>query len=82
MHAGGRPRKEVQKHIKDLPDKEYFTVQEVVEFTGLHSKTIQARLRDGTLRGKKLGKSWKIYRESLVNVEVDTDLNIESEVKS
>lgn len=64
----GRPRKDIERaKYKKLPqpleneDGElYFTVAQVVEYTGLHEQTIQARLRDGTLKGKKLGKCWYI----------------------
>jgi excisionase family DNA binding protein len=79
-HApGGRPRKQIAVDPAALPDKPYFTVGEVVALTGLHKETIQARLQDGTLSGKKLGGIWKIYRSSLVNDKVDADLNIENQ---
>lgn len=64
--GAGRPRKTIAIPEDQLPDKPYFTVPEVAEITGYHVRTIQARLRDGTLAGKKLGKEWHIYRESLL----------------
>lgn len=76
-HPGGRPRKAITIPDDVLPDKDVFTVPEIAEITGLHVRTIQARLRDGTLQGKRLGGTWKIYRDSLVNDKVDSDLNIE-----
>lgn len=76
-HPGGRPRKAITIPDDVLPDKEAFTVPEIAELTGLHVRTIQARLRDGTLQGKRLGGTWRIYRDSLVNGKVETDLNIE-----
>lgn len=76
-HPGGRPRKPLTMPADAIPMKDFFTVQEAAELTNSHVRTIQARLRDGTLRGKKLGKSWKIYRDSLLNEKVDVDLNIE-----
>ena len=77
-HPGGRPRKTITIPDEVLPDgKEWFTVPEIAELTGYHVRTIQARLRDGTLQGKRLGGTWKIYRDSLVNDKVDSDLNIE-----
>lgn len=76
-HPGGRPRKAITIPDDVLPDKEAFTVPEVAELTGLHVRTIQARLRDGTLQGKRLGGTWRIYRDSLINDKVGTDLNIE-----
>jgi excisionase family DNA binding protein len=36
-----------------------------VKATGLHKHTIQARLREGSLRGKKIGREWRIYKDSL-----------------
>lgn len=74
-HPGGRPRKEVT--AADIPQQDYFTVQEVAAILDVHKHTVQARLRDGTLQGKKLGGVWRIYRDSLVNDKVAADLNIE-----
>ncbi len=74
-HPGGRPRKTIA--AADIPQQDYFTVAEAAALTGTHVHTIQARLRDGTLPGKKLGGTWKIYRHSLLNEKVDVDLNIE-----
>ena len=76
-HPGGRPRKAITIPDDVLPDKQVFTVPEVAEITGYHVRTIQARLRDGTLEGKRVGGTWRIYRDSLVNGKVDSDLNIE-----
>lgn len=75
-HAGGRPRKKIS--AAEIPQKDFFTVAEAAEITGTHIHTVQARLRDGTLKGKKLGKSWRIYRESLLNAKVEANLNIEN----
>ena len=74
-HPGGRPRKEVT--AADIPQQDYFTVQQAAEILDVHKHTVQARLRDGTLKGKKLGGVWRIYRDSLVNDKVAADLNIE-----
>ena len=74
-HPGGRPRKELTAH--DIPQQDYFTVLEAAQLTGTHIHTIQARLRDGSLKGKKLGGVWKIYRDSLTNAKVDHNLTIE-----
>lgn len=63
-HPGGRPRKAVTTTV-ELPDKSFFTVAEVAEILGVHIHTVQARLRDGTLKGKKLGKEWRIYPDSI-----------------
>ena len=74
-NPGGRPRKEVT--AADIPQQDYFTVQEAAAILDVHKHTVQARLRDGTLKGKKLGGVWRIYRDSLVNDKVAADLNIE-----
>lgn len=57
-----------------IPEQQYFTVAEVAAMTGSHIHTIQRRLREGKLQGKKLGREWKIYAES-VNAEVAADFN-------
>lgn len=67
-NTGGRPRKCLVLKADDIPQKAYFTVKEAAELTGTHIHTIQARLRDGTLKGKKLGKEWRIYQDSLIQV--------------
>lgn len=74
-HPGGRPRKRLT--VSEIPQQDFFTVAEAAEITGTHIHTVQARLRDGTLKGKKLGKTWRIYHESLLNEKVEADLNIE-----
>ena len=76
-HPGGRPRKVLTMPASAIPDTLYLTVPEAAALTHSHVRTIQARLRDGTLKGKKLGGVWRIYPESLTNAKVDVDLNIE-----
>ena len=74
-HPGGRPRKTLT--VADVPQQDYFTVKEAADILGVHIHTVQARMRDGTLKGKKLGGIWRIYRDSLINEKVGADLNIE-----
>lgn len=76
-HAGGRPRKDISLNISEISPQKYLTVSKVEKITGLHRHTIQARLRDGTLRGKKIGGIWKIFSKSIVNDKVVADFNIE-----
>ena len=65
-HPGGRPRKELSGTITQEPENgTYYTVDEVAEVLGVHRRTVQARLRDGTLNGKKLSGVWRIYKDSL-----------------
>lgn len=64
--AGGRPRKRLLIAPETMQGEQaYYTVPEVAALTHSHVRTIQARLRDGTLKGKKLGGTWRIYPESL-----------------
>lgn len=66
-HPGGRPRKELSGVIAQEPGNGvYYTVDEAAELLGVHRHTVQARLRDGTLRGKKLSGVWRIYADSLL----------------
>lgn len=65
MNKGGRPRKAIQAQAIET-DAPYYTVDDVVKATGLHKHTIQARLREGSLRGKKIGREWRIYKDSLL----------------
>lgn len=65
-HPGGRPRKELSGIITQEPaNGTYYTVEEAADLLGVHVRTVQARLRDGTLKGKKLSGTWKIYKDSL-----------------
>lgn len=66
-HPGGRPRKELSGNITQKPaNGVYYTVEEAADLLGVHIHTIQARLRDGTLKGKKLSGVWRIYKDSLL----------------
>ena len=64
-HPGGRPRKDLKATNEEPANGIFYTVEEAVQITGLHRRTIQARLRDGSLKGKKLSGVWRIYRDSL-----------------
>lgn len=61
----GRPRKQLVGIIEEEPKNgKYYTVEEVAEILGVHVRTVQARLRDGTIKGRKLSGIWKIYKDS------------------
>ena len=61
----GRPVKDIPKTTTPPKNGIYYTVTEAVELLGLHRHTIQARLRDGSIRGKLTGNTWKIYKDAL-----------------
>ena len=72
-NPGGRPRKQLSGTITQGPENgRYYTVDEVAELLGVHRRTVQARLRDGTLKGKKLSGVWRIYKDSVQGREGDT----------
>ena len=65
-HPGGRPRKELAKRTSIEPENgRYYTVNEVAAILGVHPHTVQARLRDGTIKGRKLSGIWKIYKDEI-----------------
>ncbi|XMB85291.1 helix-turn-helix domain-containing protein [Mycoplasmatota bacterium WC44] len=45
--------------------KELFSPQEVAMILDVHVKTVRRYLRDGTLKGIKIGGSWKVSLEEL-----------------
>ena len=55
---------EVQGGIGMLDEKLY-TVADVAEVTGLTSRTIRNYLKDGTLRGQKIGVQWRFTEEEI-----------------
>ena len=72
-HPGGRPKKQLSGIItQDPANGTFFTVDEAAELLGVHRRTVQARLRDGTLKGKKLSGVWRIYKDSVQGREGDT----------
>lgn len=66
MAGRGRPRKQLRTDVE--PENGiYYTVNEVAGILGVNKHTVQARLRDGTIRGRKLSGEWRIYRDALMN---------------
>ena len=51
---------------------ELFTVEEISEILKIPSLTIRKYLRDGELQGHKMGKHWRISKESLEKFLKDT----------
>lgn len=61
----GRPKKEITKTTTPPENSRYYTISEAVRLLGVHRHTLQARLREGSLRGKLIGRTWRIYRDEL-----------------
>jgi len=64
-HPGGRPPKDLKQIAKEPANGVYYTVGEAAELLGVHTLTIQRRLKAGTLAGKKISGFWRIYKEEL-----------------
>ena len=65
-HPGGRPRKDLAGRITQEPaNGVYYTVEEAAELLGVHIHTLQSRLRNGDIAGKKIAGFWRIYKDSL-----------------
>lgn len=43
----------------------YYSVEELSEILKLHPKTVRRFIREGKIRGKKIGRSWMVSREEL-----------------
>ncbi|MBI9106588.1 MAG: helix-turn-helix domain-containing protein [Spirochaetales bacterium] len=42
-------------------EKIMYTVGEIAEILGLHPKTVQRFIREGSLKARKIGRAWKIH---------------------
>ncbi|WP_240840771.1 helix-turn-helix domain-containing protein [Acidaminobacter sp. JC074] len=47
--------------------RDFYTPKEVAKILSVHEKTVRRYLRDGVLRGQKLGGSWKVSKEVLMS---------------
>jgi excisionase family DNA binding protein len=46
--------------------KEYYTVKQIAQLLDLHEKTIQRYIREGKIKARKVGKSWRVTKANLV----------------
>jgi excisionase family DNA binding protein len=46
-------------------DEQFYTVADVARVTGLTSRTIRNYLKDGTLRGQKIGVQWRFTEDEV-----------------
>jgi len=61
----GRPKAEIRKTTTPPTNNRYYTISEASRLLNVHRHTLQARLRDGELKGKLIGRTWRIYRDEL-----------------
>lgn len=45
--------------------KQFYSAAEVAEILGIHQKTIQRFIREGKLKGTKMGRAWKVHVDDL-----------------
>ena len=45
-------------------EQEFYSVEEVATILDLHPKTVRRFIREGKLKARKIGRAWKISRES------------------
>ena len=43
----------------------FYSVEELTEILNLHPKTIQRFLREGRIKGRKIGRAWKVHHDEL-----------------
>lgn len=56
---------DIKALVKDVPaDKEYYTVNELIQITGIQRLTILKRIEDGTLTAKKIGGVWRVHADN------------------
>ncbi|WP_199880570.1 helix-turn-helix domain-containing protein [Bacillus massiliglaciei] len=53
--------------------KPLYTVEEVAKMTGLTSRTIHNYIRDGKIKGKKIGVQWRFTEENIEALFSDAD---------
>ncbi len=58
---------------KQLGDLRLFEVEDLAESLGLHERTVRQLLREGRLKGRKLGKRWYVTEAGLRAYFEDTD---------
>lgn len=58
--------------------EKFYTVEDVAMMTGLTSRTIRTYIKEGILKGKKVGVQWRFTEEEIK--ELFKDKNVESEV--
>jgi excisionase family DNA binding protein len=65
------PRSKAAAQMPDLAD--YLTVQETAQRLGYHIESVRRMLRDGELKGKKVGQMWFVLKGSVEVYLTKTD---------
>lgn len=55
----------IAERHEHIPEQPYFTTQEVARLAGVSDRTVKERIKDGTLKAKKISNEWRIYPDSL-----------------
>jgi len=51
-----------------MEEKLFYTVEEAAQMLGIAEFTVRKWLRDGKLTGKRVGRFWRINKDSVRNV--------------
>lgn len=62
-------------------EQKLYTVADVAELTGLTSRTIRNYLKDGTLRGRKIGVQWRFTEDDINRLFSEVDARGEKILK-
>lgn len=62
-------------------EQKLYTVADVAELTGLTSRTIRNYLKDGTLRGRKIGVQWRFTEDDINRLFSEVDAKGEKILK-
>lgn len=57
-----------------IGDLTAYTVEELAEMININERTIKTMLKDGRLKGKKLGHKWYVTEESVKNYFQESDI--------
>lgn len=60
---------------RDLHMKELYTVEDIADMFHLTTRTIRNYLRDGRLKGSKLGGQWRFTEENVKMLLTDAEVN-------
>lgn len=65
----GKPKIDLKERMKENEEPltdEYYTIYEVADILKVHERTIRNNIKNGNLKAKKIGRSWRIKKEDLL----------------